>query len=216
MPSLPVPADHERPRRRGRPRKTALERAESPRRAEVLRVAARLFCERGFHATTTRAIAAAADMQSGSPFYYFKSKRALLHAVMQNGMREAQVRQDAALAALPVGSPPRDMLRALIRSHLDVLLGPDADFIPVMLLEWRSLTPVQQKAITTQKDAYEAAWMPVLVALRRDGALAAQPEVARLFMFGALNWAVKWFDARGTLSLDALAAQALALFIGDA
>lgn len=155
-------------------------------------------------------------MQSGSPFYYFKSKRALLHAVMQNGMREAQARQDTALAGLSAGSPPRAVLRVLIRSHLDVLLGPDADFIPVMLLEWRSLTPPQQRAITTQKDVYEAAWMPALIALHRQGTLATRPEVARLFIFGALNWTVKWFDARGPLSLDALAEQALNLFVGDA
>jgi AcrR family transcriptional regulator len=39
---------------------------------------ARLFRRKGFDATSTRDIAAAAGMQSGSPFYHFKSKQALL------------------------------------------------------------------------------------------------------------------------------------------
>jgi hypothetical protein len=41
-----------------------------------------------------------------------------------------------------------------------VLLGEGSDFIPVMLYEWRSLTPAQREAVAAQKDAYEAAWMP--------------------------------------------------------
>ena len=36
--------------------------------------AARLFLVKGYAATTTRDIAAAVGMHSGSPFYYFKSK----------------------------------------------------------------------------------------------------------------------------------------------
>jgi hypothetical protein len=40
-----------------------------------------------------------------------------------------------------------------------------------------------------------------------------RPELARLFIFGALNWSVQWFSDRGALSLDDLAtAQALVLF----
>jgi AcrR family transcriptional regulator len=51
--------------------------------------AAKLFRRKGFDATSTRDIAAAVGMQSGSPFYHFKSKGALLYAVMEEGMRSA-------------------------------------------------------------------------------------------------------------------------------
>ena len=76
----------EAPRRaRGRPRKLPDARDEGNRRRELLRGAARLFRSRGFAAVSTRDIAAAAGMQSGSPFYHFESKSALLHAVMHEG-----------------------------------------------------------------------------------------------------------------------------------
>lgn len=84
-----------------------------------------------------------------------------------------------------------------------------------MLYEWRALTPEQRARIGALKDRYEAAWMPVLGSLRRSGSLRARPEVARLFIFGALNWTVQWFDPRGALSLDELTEQALRLFLGD-
>ncbi|MDR1968382.1 MAG: TetR/AcrR family transcriptional regulator [Burkholderiaceae bacterium] len=210
-PSAKAPAKA-RPVRRGRPPKTTAERDEGNRRQALIGAAARLFRLKGFDGASTRDIAAAADMQSGSPFYFFDSKPALLHAVMQEGMARATRSQAQALAALPARAPAHDKLRALVRNHFEVLLGVGSDFIPVMLYEWRSLTPVQRQDIAAQKDAYEAVWMPTLRALRRAGALKGRPEVARLFIFGALNWAPRWFSSRGPLSLDELTAQALLLF----
>ena len=209
LPATPPPA------RRGLPPKTAAERDEGNRRQALITAAARLFRSKGFNGTSTRDIAAAADMQSGSPFYFFQSKQALLHAVMQEGMASAVASQAQALAALGARAPAQEKLRTLVRHHFEVLLGPGSDFIPVMLYEWRSLTPDERVSIGAQKDAYEAVWMPVLRALHRAGRLKARPEVARLFVFGALNWSVQWFSDRGTLSLDELTAQALLLFTGD-
>ena len=66
------------------------------------------------------------------------------------------------------------------------------------------------------KAAYEACWAPALEALHRQGALKADPVTARLFILGALNWSVQWFNPRGALSLDELTEQALDLFLGGA
>ncbi len=204
------------PRPRGRPRKSDTDLDEGNRRRLVIESAARLFRAQGFDATSTRDIAAAAGMRSGSPFYHFESKNALLYVVMQEGMAQATHSQHVALAALPAQAPAREQLRALVRNHFAVLLGPDADFIPVMLYEWRSLNSEQRKGVSAIKDAYEGAWMPALQALHASGELRSDPALARLFIFGALNWSVQWFSVRGALSIDGLTDQALALFIGEA
>ncbi len=212
--STAAPLDAPAPRRpRGRPRKSAEALDEGNRRRTLMDKAARLFLTQGFAATSTRDIAAAVGMHSGSPYYHFESKGALLHAVMREGMEDALHSQRQTLARLDAGAAPREQLRVLIRHHFEVLLGPRSGFIPVMLYEWRSLTPAQRKAVARIKDEYEAAWVPVLEALAREGALGAQPGVARLFIFGALNWAVNWFAPRKGLSLDALTDQALGLFL---
>ena len=215
---------HQPPRRpRGRPRKTAEELDDGNRRRKLMDTAAKLFLTQGFAATSTRDIAAAVGMHSGSPFYHFESKSALLFAVMNEGMATALQSQQAALDALAQRQPQataRERLRVLIRHHFEVLLGPHSGFIPVMLYEWRSLTPAQRKSIASVKDTYEAVWMPTLEALARQKALQADPAVARLFIFGALNWAVQWFAApkkknnnKQGKSLDELTDEALALFI---
>jgi hypothetical protein len=110
----------------------------------------------------------------------------------------------------------------LIRNQFDVLLGPDSDFIPVMLYEWRSLNDAQRQTITQIKDDYEAAWTPVLQALHDSGQLQAPVGLARLMIFGALNWAVQWYAPPSPIragqksrraSLDELTEAALSLFL---
>jgi AcrR family transcriptional regulator len=203
-------------RPRGRPRKTVEDRDDGNRRVELLRSAAKLFRRKGFDATSTRDIAAAVGMRSGSPFYHFKSKGALLYAVMEEGMRSAIERQQQVLQRAEQATPDiAGQLRILIRNHFDVLLGPGSDFVPVMLYESRSITPRQRATLAQLQSEYEAPWNPVLDALHASGQLKADVKLARLLMFGALNWSAQWYDRRKGASLDELADAAIALFIGD-
>jgi AcrR family transcriptional regulator len=219
--ALPTPPDAAPRRARGRPRKTAGERDDGNRRRELLAAAARLFRQQGFAATSTRDIAAAAGMQSGSPFYHFENKQALLAAVMQAGMGSAIERQTRALAELDAAAPATHVLRALVRNHFEVLLGPDSDFVPVMLYEWRALDQPQMVEVNALKGVYEAAWVPVLTALHASGALSGEPRLVRLMIFGALNWTVQWYRPvpldggapAAPASLDDLTASALMLFL---
>ncbi len=204
-------------RLRGRPRKTVDERDDGNRRQAVLTGAAGLFRRKGFAATTTRDIAAAAGMQSGSPFYHFKSKSALLYAVMEEGMHAALARQRVALGAASVeDQSPAAQLRKLVQVHFEVLLGPGNDFVPVMLYEWRSLQPGQRKALAALVAEYESLWTPVLLALQTAGQLQAPVGLSRLLILGALNWSVQWFDARKGASVNGLTDAAMALFLKEA
>jgi TetR/AcrR family transcriptional regulator, cholesterol catabolism regulator len=204
-------------RPRGRPRKTLDERDDGNRRQQLLQGAAKLFRRKGYGATTTRDIAAAAGMHSGSPFYHFKSKNALLYAVMEEGMRSALERQNMAIQRALVGitTEPLAQMRLLVRAHFDVLLGAGNDFIPVMLYEARSLKPRQRTALAMLQAEYEAAWVPVLEALHADGRLNGPLGLARLLIFGALNWSVQWFDRKKSASLDDLTDAAMGLFIQE-
>lgn len=207
-------------RARGRPKKTEGERDDGNRRQALISAAAQLFKRQGYDATSTREIATQVGMQPGSPFYHFGNKQDLLLAVMVEGMQQAIARQHAACTH-PTAESARERLRQLIRHHFDVLLGPDSDFIPVMLYEWRSLAPAQRKAITELKDDYEATWIPVLQALNETGQLQAPVGLARLMIFGALNWSVQWYEpARKNkvakrATLDELTETALQLFLKE-
>jgi len=209
-----LPGQHEPKRARGRPHKTEDERDDGNRRQQLLTAAARLFRRQGFDATSTRDIAAAVGMHSGSPFYHFKSKDALLCAVMQEGMHAALARQTKALRAV-AAAQPLEQIRCLIRAHFETLLGPGNDFVPVMLYEHRSLNARQRALLANLQADYEAAWTPVLEALHASGHLRAPVKLSRLLILGALNWSVQWFDRKKDASLDELTDAAMALFLKE-
>ena len=181
--------------------------------AGTAQAAARLFRRKGFDATTTRDIAAAVGMHAGSPFYHFKSKGALLYAVMEEGMRAALARQATGCCS------PRPIRLArcggLIRSHFDTLHGPGRDFIPVMLYEWRSL---KRASAPRSRGCSASTKRPGCRCSRRwprAGSLKADVVLARLLIFGALNWSVQWFNPKKRASLDDITDAAMALFIHE-
>jgi len=59
------------------------ERQNAARSNQILDAAARLFAERGFHRTTTRDIANAADVAEGTLYNYFANKDDLLMGIMR-------------------------------------------------------------------------------------------------------------------------------------
>jgi AcrR family transcriptional regulator len=200
-------------RARGRPRKTPDERDDGNRRQALLSAAARLFRLQGFDGTSTRDIATAAGMQSGSPFYHFKSKDALLYAVMEAGMHSAISRQVQAIDGALPPADAREALRRLIQVHFEVLLGPGNDFVPVMLYEHRALSPAERATLAQLQVRYESVWTPVLQALHDSGQLQAPVKLSRLLILGALNWTVQWFDRNKEASVEELTDAAMKLFL---
>ena len=178
---------------------------EVGRRGQILRESARLFREKGFDGTSVRDIAAATGLQSGSWVYHFKTKQDILAAVMEEGLQQALERIEA------IGREqlaPREHFRALLRTHLDTLLGPGQDFIPVLLYEWRSLEAVGRPRIVELQRRYEAVWDAVIERLHRSGEWALPTRVDRLLMFGALNWIAHWYRPGGALDVAQLVDEA--------
>lgn len=74
------------------PEKTGHEARVERRKQRILEAAARLFAENGFHRTSTRDIAEAADVGEGTIYNYFENKDGLLMALM-NSLAALQERQ---------------------------------------------------------------------------------------------------------------------------
>ena len=175
---------------------------ESNRRDKLLRVSAKLFREKGFDATTIRDISGAAGMHSGSPFYHFKTKQDILVAVMEQGLAEGLRKSEEVMAQ---ALPPAQKLKGLIRAQLGTILEEGNDFIPVLLYDWRSLTPANRRRIVALKDRYDALWQQVIDDLQRAGHMPGDAQLMRLLILGAVNWTGTWYRAGGRLSLDEVA-----------
>jgi AcrR family transcriptional regulator len=184
--------------------------ADRNRRDALLRVCARLFREKGFDGTTIRDISKAAGMHSGSPFYHFKTKQAMLVAVMEQGLIEG-LRKTEAVTALEL--PPRERFVRLIRTHLDTICAEGNDFIPVLLYDWRSVTPANRRRIIALRDRYDALWQRAVDDLVAAGTLSGDARLLRLLVLGAVNWSAKWYRRSGPASLDEISRAAADLFL---
>lgn len=182
---------------------------EPNRRAELLRAAAKLFVEKGFAATTTRDIAEAVGMRSGSPFYHFRSKQELLKAAMIEGLDAGH---DRLLAAIDGIADPEQRLRVLVRTHLGTLLEGDCRS-PLLVSEARALDDKARSEIAAAFDRYQVPWQQALDDLAQAGKLASAAPPVRLLLFGMLNWSSHWYKPEGTLSVDELADAAVAMLI---
>src|SRR3954466_10289950 len=183
---------------------------ESNRREELLRVSAKLFREKGFDGASIRDISSAAGMHSGSPFYHFKTKQDILVAVMEQGLAEGLRKSEEVMAQ---SLPPEQKLKGLIRAQLGTILEEGNDFIPVLLYDWRSLTPANRRRIVALKDRYDALWQQVIDDLQRAGHMPGDAQLMRLLVLGAVNWAGTWYRAGGRLSVDEIAAAPPQLFL---
>lgn len=82
-------------------------------RTRLLEAAVTAFAERGFHATTTRDIAAAAGMSPAAVYVHYRSKQELLEQVSRTGHElTLQLVRDA----VATGSTPAEQLTAAVRS----------------------------------------------------------------------------------------------------
>jgi AcrR family transcriptional regulator len=114
-----------------RPRRPAAER-----RRQILAAARALFAERGFHATTTRDLAAAADINDALIYRYFPDKQAILTALADEAIAVFQ-----ALPKPPDQAPlPLDQLLELIGTGFVHTARANLDLVTILIGERHALT----------------------------------------------------------------------------
>ncbi|PRY40556.1 TetR/AcrR family transcriptional regulator [Umezawaea tangerina] len=82
-------------------------RSGAETRAEILRVALRLFTEKGFEGTTTRDISSALGITKSSLYYHFQNKEAIVASLMAERMSEL----DNLVEWISAQPPAPDLLR---------------------------------------------------------------------------------------------------------
>lgn len=166
-------------------------------REHILASAARLFRDQGYAATTLRQIAEAAGIKAGSIYYHFASKERLLGQVLDEGIDAVQSAVRDRLRRLPPDATQRQRVAAAIEGHLYGLLQR-GDFTSANIRNYGQIPAPAKRRHRLVRQAYARVWDDLLQQARRAGELRADVDAAvlRLFMIGALNWTVEWFDPR--------------------
>jgi TetR/AcrR family transcriptional regulator, cholesterol catabolism regulator len=182
----------------------------SNRREMIIIAAARLFHERGFDGTTVRDLARAVHLQSGSLFAHFSTKEEILLAVLEDGARNAV---DTLEGCLETVVTPRQKLSALVHCHLEMILGKNRAGFAIVVTDWRALSPEARKRVVALRDLYESCVARTLDEVAQAGLISKDTRVFRLFLLGALNWTLRWYQSDGELSVDQLAERFLSLIL---
>lgn len=143
-----------------------------PTKLRILTASRQLFAARGFHRTSVRDIAAIVGVTDGALYRHFRSKRALLEALLEEGGLSEAYRR---MATVPADVP---LERALINMTLGTLRFQEqnADILKVYFLE--GLTG--DAAVRRQFQAINARWADYVVGIIRPraGAAGIDPDLA--------------------------------------
>jgi len=172
----------------------------SARREELTRTAARLFADRGYHATSLADLAEALGIQKASLYHHIGSKEDLLWEVASAGAEAFH----AALDAIPEGAAATEKIRLALRAHLRVV-GEQLDAATVFTREWRALSGERRERFVAERRRYEERIRELFREGVDGGELWTDLDVATagLTFLSAANWAYTWL--RPGADTDALA-----------
>jgi AcrR family transcriptional regulator len=184
----------------------------SERRAELLALAAEMFAEHGFRATTVRDIADAAGILSGSLYHHFDSKESMVDEILRSFLDELFGRYREIVAA---GGDPRDMLEAVVVASFDSIDRRHAD-VAIYQNESRYLTQFDRFAYIDELGAeFRKLWVGILEEGVRSGVFRRDLDVELVYRFirDTVWVAVRWYRPGGALSAQAVAEQYLGILL---
>jgi AcrR family transcriptional regulator len=160
------------------------------RECEVIDAAARVFAERGYHGTSTQAIADVLGMRQGSLYYYFSSKEAALEMVC---LRGTDGFVEGAEAAVNGAGTPLEKLARLIAAHL-APIETRHDYVKVFINERRYLPDASRRRLGRKTRRVERCFEQVIAAGIADGSIRRDTDVrlAVLAVLGMCNAVINW------------------------
>lgn len=165
-------------------------------RQRVLSVTSELFRKNGYQTTSMRDIAAAVGMKSGSLYYYYESKEALLAAILNDNIDVTISCLKAAVAALPETATTRQKFYAAVTAAVKTI----ADAGDMALASARTLSYLQEPEYSEQvshRQAHNKFWRDLIEEGKANGEIDPSVSVAMVTMaiVGALAFVGEWYEA---------------------
>jgi len=152
----------------------------------ILRTAARIFAEKGYHQASIRDIARATEVSLSGLYYYFDSKEELLFLIQDHSFGTLIANLERNLEGV---AEPHRRLRVLMENHLRYFIGAKAE-MKVLSHESESLTGDYRARVNAKKRRLSEIAAEILRDLRPAGGIDLR--VATFSLFGMMNWLYNW------------------------
>jgi AcrR family transcriptional regulator len=194
----------------------AATRPESRRRAvsqeDLLGVAADLFADRGYAATTVRDIAEAAGILSGSLYHHIDSKESIVDAILSRFIARSLAAYEAVIAE---GKGPKETFEELVRTSLESMVEGRAAIL-VYQNEARLLAARPRFSYLAEAQRkFEQIWTTVLEEGVESGEFRASidPELVYRLVRDTVWTAPRWYRPGGPLKPEKIIAQYLPVLV---
>jgi AcrR family transcriptional regulator len=189
------------------PTRPALRERYERRRQDVLRTSARLFAERGYHATSMDDLSSATGLAAGGLYHYIGSKEQLLFSILAQLMDPLL---DRAREIERSDRAPAERLRELLRVWL-AHIERHHDHMLVFNQERRVLERDERWGqVRRSREAFEA----VLGRMVAEAAPRGDVRLRVLALLGMVNHTAQWYRPGGRLSSDQIADEYWELLVG--
>lgn len=170
------------------------ERKIAKKKEEILRAAAEVFIEKGYHGTTMEEIAARLLMTKGSMYYYFKNKDDLLfhchQMIMDQSIKEMEKIINSSLT-------PTRMLEEAIRSHIKLATSEKAIFMVMDKPNQHFQDEYLQHILEARTDYAKYFDKILMLGIENKEFAEVEIKMVRMIILGALNWIQEWYNPAG-------------------
>jgi AcrR family transcriptional regulator len=190
---------------------------ELDRLNQIYFFAARLFCEKGYDATSMSAIAEATGITKAGVYHFIPGgKKDLLFAIMSYGLDRLD---RAVIEPVQTIADAEQRLRAIITNHVKLVTrgSTEEGFNPVTVVvdEVAGLSPAHKARIDQRKRVYVDLIRQTLEELREEGKLKeVDVTVVAFSLLGMVLWLARWYRPNCRLTGDQMADEICKMALG--
>jgi AcrR family transcriptional regulator len=173
------------------------------RAKEILEVAAKLFREKGFKATSIQDISDALGLEKGAIYYWVKNKDEILYMLIET---EGQMFLNMIRKLMKENINPVEKLKRFIKNHIKIMTE-NLDKAAVFFSEYKSLPEKWKKKVMIFRDEYENFLRTIIREgqekreIRKD----LDSKLIGFAILGMINWVYIWFSKDGKYSAEEIA-----------
>lgn len=167
------------------------------RKEQIVHVAAELFSQRGYPATSMRDIAEKMEMEAASLYNHIASKEEILFTICFS-------MADRFISAIDevndIYFNGEEKLRLAVKNHVQILTNklPEAH---VFLREWRHLNEENLSRFIALRDRYEKGIETILqTGIDENVFQEVDKKFATLNILSSVNWIVEWYKPNGKMT----------------
>ncbi len=171
------------------------------RKREVIKVAARLFAAKGYHATTLDEIAEEIGVTKPALYYYIDNKQDILQNII--GMMKERLENTTAAGRSDL--PPKERLENLIR--LMVKYAAEDKELTLIGFEQANILPKRSRnALKRRNKEVEQVVEEILKEGKEKGIFDVRDVKMTTFAILAVaNWLYRWYEPKGGLTPEEIA-----------